>query len=64
MSKYIESGLEQPSQQDNSQQKSKTNPRLFDELGLVGGWDIDDTKLSTNYKQVLTEKLKAKHGLR
>jgi len=50
MSKHLKSKLEQPLQRHNNQNVTKTNPRLFDELGLVGGWDIDDTKLSTNYK--------------
>jgi len=56
--------LKQLIQQRDKQQPTepKSNPRLFDELGLVGGWQIEDTKLSTNYKQVITEQLKVKHG--
>ncbi len=49
-------------EQRERKEAPKTNPKLFDELGLVGGWQVDDANLSQNYKQVLTEQLKAKHG--
>jgi hypothetical protein len=49
-------------EQRERKEAPKTNPKLFDELGLVGGWQVDDASLSQNYKQVLTEQLKAKHG--
>lgn len=57
--KLLKSLIEQREKKEALQQ---TNPKLFDELGLVGGWKVDDANLSQNYKQVLTEQLKAKHG--
>jgi hypothetical protein len=56
--KLLKSLIEQRERKEALQ----TNPKLFDELGLVGGWQVDDANLSQNYKQVLTEQLKAKHG--
>lgn len=58
--KLLKSLIEQREKKEALQ--TKTNPKLFDELGLVGGWQVDDANLSQNYKQVLTEQLKAKHG--
>lgn len=50
--------------QQIQQRSPKTNPKLFQELGLIGCLDIDETELSKNYKQVITESLEKKHGYR